>query len=309
MRVAAGKKLYLVGGAARAIARLHIGHTQYPIYIVHRYTLPRREAESFLDIICRQSRKSLERITTISRKRLEVVPLAALVLRKLITLSGPQSVVFSALGLREGYAYGLIPEEERQSDPLIAGYIAVGRRQSRFRLDGDRLQQWTAPLFADLSEAVVRRHRAACWLSDLAWSEHPDYRARQAFIRSLTLPFAGSTHPERVFVAIALHARYGGSVDDPVIEPAAQLLDESAIKEARTLGLALRLAYTLCAGSLELLSELQLGRSGGVLTLDVPAESSLFVGETVQRRLEAVARSTGATAVIRNRETISTVEN
>ena len=80
-------------------------------------------------------------------------------------------------------------------------------------------------------------------------------------------------------------------------------------KEARTLGLALRLAYTLCAGSLELLSELQLGRSGSVLTLDVPAESSLFVGETVQRRLEAVARSTGGTAVIRNRETISTVEN
>jgi exopolyphosphatase / guanosine-5'-triphosphate,3'-diphosphate pyrophosphatase len=305
---AAGKKLYLVGGAARAIARLHIEQTQYPIHIVHRYTISRREAEGFLDIVGRQSRKSLERITTISRKRLEVVPLAALVLRKLITLSRPQSVVFSALGLREGYAYGLVPEDERQSDPLIAGYIAVGRRQSRFRLDGDRLRQWTAPLFGELSAPVVRRHRAACWLSDLAWSEHPDYRAKQAFIRSLTLPFAGSTHPDRVFVAIALHARYGGSADDPVSEPARQLLDESATKDARTLGLALRLAYTLCAGSIELLSELRLGRSGNILTLDVPAKSSLFVGETVQRRLDAVARSTGGTALITRRETSSAVE-
>jgi exopolyphosphatase / guanosine-5'-triphosphate,3'-diphosphate pyrophosphatase len=303
LRAAAGKRLYLVGGAARAIARLHMEHSQYPLHIIHRYTISRREAEGFLDIIGRQSRKSLERITTISRRRLDLVPLAALVLRKLITHAGPQSVVFSALGLREGYAYGLVPIEERISDPLIAGYMVVGRRQSRFRLDGDLLQQWTSPLFGDFSDAVRRRHRAACWLSDLAWSEHPDYRAKQAFIRSLTLPFAGSTHPDRVFVATALHARYGGSAEDPVKEPTQRLLDERATDEARTLGLALRLAYTLCAGSIELLAELGLGCSDNTLMLDVPSESSLFVGETVQRRLDAVARSLSLNPVIRHRET------
>jgi exopolyphosphatase / guanosine-5'-triphosphate,3'-diphosphate pyrophosphatase len=303
LRAAAGRKLYLVGGAARAIARLHMEHTQYPLHIIHRYTISRREAEGFLDIIGRQSRKSLERITTVSRRRLDVVPLAALVLRKLITLAGPQSVVFSALGLREGYAYGLVPAAERIPDPLIAGYMVVGRRQSRFRLDGDLLQQWTSPLFGGFSAEVQRRHRAACWLSDLAWSEHPDYRAKQAFIRSLTLPFAGSTHPDRVFVATALHARYGGSAEDPVKEPTQRLLDERATNEARTLGLALRLAYTLCAGSIELLAELGLGRSDNTLTLDVPSESSLFVGETVQRRLDAVARSLSLNPVIRHRET------
>jgi exopolyphosphatase/guanosine-5'-triphosphate,3'-diphosphate pyrophosphatase len=303
LRAAAGRRLYLVGGAARAIARLHMEHSQYPLHIIHRYTISRREAEGFLDIVGRQSRKSLERITTISRRRLDVVPLAALVLRKLITLAGPQSVVFSALGLREGYAYGLVPAEERIPDPLIAGYMVVGTRQSRFRLDGDLLQRWTSPLFGDFSDAVRLRHRAACWLSDLAWSEHPDYRAKQAFIRSLTLPSAGSTHPDRVFVATALHARYGGSTEDPVKEPTQRLLDERATAEARTLGLALRLAYTLCAGSIELLAELRLGRSGNTLTLDVPSKSSLFVGETVQRRLDAVARSLSLNPVIRHRET------
>src|SRR5262249_52482502 len=158
----------------------------------------------------------LERITTISRKRLEVVPLAALILRKLMAVAGPRQVVFSALGLREGYAYGNIPLKDQVSDPLIAAYRAVGRRQSRFQLDGDRLQEWTEPLFPNLSEEARRRHRAACWLSDLAWSEHPDYRAKQAFSRSLTMPFAGGTHPDRVFVATVLHARYGGAVEDPV---------------------------------------------------------------------------------------------
>ena len=299
LRAAAGRNLYLVGGAARAIARLHMEQTQYPLHIIHRYTLTRREAEGFFDIISRQSRKSLERIATISRKRLEVVPLAAFVLRKLITIGAPQRVVFSALGLREGYAYGLVPAEDRGMDPLIAAYAAVGRRQSRFRLDGDRLQECTAPLFPNLPDAARRLHRAASWLSDMAWSEHPDYRARQAFTRSLTLPFAGSTHSDRVFVATALHARYGGSTEDSVKDSTRYLLDDRSAQEARTLGLALRLAYTLCAGTIELLCELRLARAGNTLVLEVPSQSSLFVGETVQRRLDAVARSLGATATIR----------
>src|SRR6516164_8596658 len=113
LRAAPGKNLYLVGGAARAIARLHMEHTHYPLRIVHQYTVGRREAEVFFEIIGRLSRKSLERITTIGRKRLEVVPLAALILRKLITVAAPQRIIFSAFGLREGYAYGLIPAWER----------------------------------------------------------------------------------------------------------------------------------------------------------------------------------------------------
>jgi exopolyphosphatase / guanosine-5'-triphosphate,3'-diphosphate pyrophosphatase len=296
------KNLYLVGGASRAIARLHMEHTHYPLHIVHQYTIGRREAEGFFDIVGRQSRKSLERIITISRKRLELVPSAALILRKLIAIAAPQRVIFSAFGLREGYAYGLIPPWERQPDPLIAVCTLIARSQSRFRLDGDRLQEWTAPLFPSQSAAVRRIHRAACWLSDIAWSEHPDYRAEQAFTRTLRMPFAGIGHAERVFVATALHARYGGAADDPVKEPTRPLLDERGAAEVRTLGLALRLAYTLCGGTVELLSDVQLGREGDKLVLEVPPGDNMFLGEAVQRRLDALARSLDAVPVVKQRE-------
>jgi exopolyphosphatase / guanosine-5'-triphosphate,3'-diphosphate pyrophosphatase len=301
LRTAPGKNLYLVGGASRAIARLHMEHTQYPLHIVHQYTIGRREAESFFDIVGRQSRKSLERITTIARKRLELVPSAALILRKLIAITAPQLVIFSAFGLREGYAYGLIPTWERQPDPLIAVCALIARSQSRFRLDGDRLQEWTAPLFPGQSAGARRIHRAACWLSDIAWSEHPDYRAEQAFTRSLRMPFAGISHAERVFLATVLHTRYGGAADDPVKEPTRQLLDERAASEVRTLGLALRLAYTLCGGTVELLSEVRLGRESDEVVLEVPATDNLFLGETVQRRYDALARSLGVTPVVKRR--------
>lgn len=298
LRGAIGGSLYLVGGAARAIARLHMEHSGYPLHIIHHYTLARAEAEAFFDIVARQSKKSLSRITTIAPKRLEVVPIAALVLRRLIAAAAPKRVIFSAFGLREGYAYGYLPHG---ADPLIEACRALARRESRFRPDGDRLLEWTAPLFPILDDSARRLHRAACWLSDIAWSEHPDYRAEQAFTRSLRMPFAGVTHAERVFIASVLHSRYGGAADAAVLAPTRPLLDERALGTVRTLGLALRLAYTLCGGTSALLSEVALERDGESVVLEVPANGNLFVGETVQRRLDAVARSLGANGVIRRR--------
>lgn len=300
LRGAGDGGLYLVGGAARAIARLHMEHSHYPLHIIHHYTIARAEAEAFFDIMARQSKKSLAKIMTIAPKRLEVVPIAALVLRRLIAAAAPKRVVFSAFGLREGYAYGLLPHG---ADPLIAACRAIARRESRFRPDGDRLEGWTAPLFPILDEASRRLHRAASWLSDIAWSEHPDYRAEQAFTRSLRMPFAGATHAERVFIASVLHGRYGGPAEAPITLPTRPLLDQRALGAVRTLGLALRLAYTLCGGTTALLSEAALARGGDGLVLEVPETGNLFVGETVQRRLDAVARSLGGTSgIIRRRE-------
>lgn len=302
MRAGPGQSLYLVGGAARAIARLHMEHTRYPLHIIHHYTIGRGEAEAFFDIIGQLSRKSLERITTVSRKRLEMVPLAALILRRLIAAIVPQRVIFSAYGLREGYASGLVPAAERNPDPLVAACIAIGQTQSRFPPAGDRLLDWTAPLFPNLPERERRLHRAACWLGDFAWLEHPDYRAQEAFTRSLRLPFAAITHSERVFVASVMHTRYAGAVDDPIRDATRPLLDPPAVGSSRTLGLALRLAYTLTGGQVEPLGETWLGRERGNLVLEVPPDDNLFAGEIVQRRLDAVARSIGAAAVIRPRE-------
>jgi exopolyphosphatase/guanosine-5'-triphosphate,3'-diphosphate pyrophosphatase len=274
---------------------------QYPLHIIHQYTVTRRSAETFLDFVAGMSRRSLERITTINRKRLELVPLAAMILRRLIAVGAPERIVFSAYGLREGYAYSLLAERP-SIDPLIAACIGVAASQSRGRSNGDRLQQWVTPAFGALKEESRRLHRAACWLGDIAWTEHPDYRAEQAFTRSLRMPIGPINHQERVFIAAALHARYGGAADDPIKAATLPLLDDRAAAEARSLGLALRLAYTLCGGALELLDQVELTRDGDMLALELPAAGSLFQGEAVERRLNALGRALGlATRMTRRR--------
>ena len=292
LRAAQGKALFLVGGAWRAIARLHMEQARYPLHIIHQYTVPRRAAEAFLEVLAGMSRRSLERIVTINRKRLELVPLAALILRELIAVGAPERIVFSAFGLREGYAHELLPAQP-EIDPLIAACAGVAFSQSPGRSDGDLLDQWTAPAFGPLSEPSRRLHRAACWLSDIAWTEHPDYRAEQAFTRSLRMPIGPISHQERVFIASVLHARYGGPPDDPIKAPTRTLIDDRDAADARSLGLALRLAYTLCGGALDLLGEVGLSRNGGTLVLELPDSGSLFQGEAVERRLGALGRALG----------------
>jgi len=292
LRAAAGKTLYLVGGAWRAIARLHMEQAHYPLHIIHQYTIGRAQAETFLELVSRLSRRSLEQITTVNRKRLEVVPVAAAILRRLIATGRPERVTFSAFGLREGYAHGLLAAEHAV-DPLIAACAGVAESQGRSRGDGDRLQLWTAPLFPGLPAAARRLHRAACWLSDIAWSEHPDYRAEHAFIRSLRMPVGALDHAERVFIATALHTRYGGSPDEPIRLPTAPLLAPEPTAESRALGLALRLAYTLCGGALDLLNDVRLIREPDALILELPESGGLLLGEAVERRLGALGRALG----------------
>jgi exopolyphosphatase/guanosine-5'-triphosphate,3'-diphosphate pyrophosphatase len=292
---ARGRSLYLVGGAWRAIARLHMEQVRYPLHIIHHYTIRRRAAESFLEVIGGLSRRSLDRVSAVNRRRLELVPLAAMVVHRLVVASRPDRIVFSAFGLREGYAYGLLQGEPRE-DPLLAAAVAIAASQSRWHRDGDRLQQWTAPMFPNLDPNMRRLHRAACWLSDIAWTEHPDYRAEHAFTRALRMPVAAISHRERAFIALALHSRYGGTDDDPVKQALPHLLDEDSAAESASLGRALRLAYTLCGGALDLLAQTRLSRGSDGLILELPADGNLFTGEAVQRRLDALARSLGVSA-------------
>ena len=229
------------------------------------------------------------------------MPIAAAILRQLILSGRPERIVFSAFGLREGYAEGLLPPDPRIG-PLIAACIGFAANLSRGGYDGDRLQRWTAPIFPDLDADSHRLHRAACWLSDFAWTEHPDYRAEHAFTRALRMPVAQIAHHERVFIAAALHARYGGAMDDPIKAATRPLLVDTAAGEARRLGLALRLAYTLCGGALELLDQVRLVREENGIVLEIPPTGSLFTGEPVKRRLDALGRAFGlATPTVRRR--------
>jgi exopolyphosphatase/guanosine-5'-triphosphate,3'-diphosphate pyrophosphatase len=61
------------------------------------------------------------------------------------------------------------------------------------------------------------------------------------------------------------------------------------VADSVTLGLALRLAYTLCGGALSLLDSAALTRDGNRLILQIAPEFADLNVDVVERRLEALA--------------------
>ncbi len=291
-------RFYAVGGAWRAIARIHMDQHNYPLHIIQSYTLPRATALNFLDVMAVQSRKSLEKITTISRKRLEVVPLAARVLARVMRRMDAKELVFSATGLREGHLYSLMGADQHVTDPLIAACTEEALVNPRFGEEAEVLLDWTTPLFAKEPASRMRLRRAAALLGDIAWHHHPDYRADLALRYALYMPVGGLDHSERVFLGAALAYRYGGS---PTLENFGplRLLDEAGRDAARATGLALRLAYTLTGGVPGLLKGSSLKLSETKLTLSLTSNHALLVGEAVQRRLDALGRALSRTTELK----------
>jgi exopolyphosphatase/guanosine-5'-triphosphate,3'-diphosphate pyrophosphatase len=128
-------------------------------------------------------------------------------------------------------------------------------------------------------------------MSDVGSHDHPDYRAEQAYHRVLRQPGVALDHHGRAFLALTVALRYEAELVSPLLAIPRQLLDEATIQRAIVLGSALRLAYTLSAGTPALLNETFLTRDGERLHLVLREGGGAFVGEGVTRRLERLAEA------------------
>lgn len=265
-----GRAVYAVGGAWRSIARICINQTHHPLTVLDNFALDTREAIRIIDLISTQSRKSLEKVPGVSKKRVAGLPLAALILEKVVEAISPDRLVFSIYGMREGQFFRRLPERLRIQDPLLSICRQMALMNARFPEHGDELMAWMAPLFPDETPHQARLRHAACLVSDLFWNEHPDYRAEQAFLRVLRLPFMGVGHRDRAAIALTVFHRYQGGEDNAHAQRAMQLLDETALRRCRITGLALRLAHTLSGGAPNLLRRTRLVVDGDDLILEVP---------------------------------------
>ena len=286
-----GKTFYAVGGAWRAFARLHMEQAGYPLHIIHQYEIPADEARAVARLIAVQSPKSLEKMPGVSRRRVDTLPLACLALDRLLAVLKPKTIVFSAFGLREGFYYSRLSEQERARHPLIAFAEEQGESWHRFDLSPHEIFDWLTPAFAGESDSERVLRTAACHLSDISWDDHPDYRADQAYFRVLHLPAPGMSHRERAILAMTLTYRYKSEPKAAMIDTALRLTDTKGRSFARRLGACLRLAYNLSGGAPGLLPQLQLRRTERELRLLVPTALKRSLGDVTARRLETAAQA------------------
>ena len=104
----AGRAFYAVGGTWRALTRLHMRQTGYPLHVMHGYSIPAKEALEFVRLVRRVNPETLSQIEAVSDARRPLLGYAALVLEHIIRRAKPREIVVSAVGVREGLLYSLL---------------------------------------------------------------------------------------------------------------------------------------------------------------------------------------------------------
>ena len=298
-----GKCFYAVGGAWRTLALVHMRLADYPLEILHQYEMNAADALDTARFVARQSKGSLERIEGVSKKRVDALPYAAVLLEALVERLELERVSVSAYGLREGLVFDAMPRGLKVEDPLIAGCAALGARQAIAEDLGQALEAWLAPAMGALAPVFAAKRdpvllAAACRLADLGSRLHPDHRADLVFEQVLRAPIAGMNHAERAFLALALFARHTASTNTPEPRIIGRLLSPERQQRARALGAAMRLGCDLSGRSAALLarsSPVGSTRASVILSAE-PASRDLLLGELTARRGATLANIPGARA-------------
>lgn len=290
---AGGASLYAVGGSWRALARAHMAYNDYPLSVIDYYRVPRATLANVAGLIATQSAEALSRLERVPRRRIDLLPLAAVVIGALLEAAKPRDVVFSASGLREGLAHARLPPDRQARDPLVSACEDIAQRAARFPAHARELTRWTRRLFPAETGGERRLRYAACLLSDIGWRVHPDYRADHARAEVLRAPGLHATHQERAFLAAAVFSRYTSGA--AAFADLQRLLSSDEIRRARIIGAAVRLGETLSGGVPGIIDRFSLRarkRKPGLRLRCRPADRTM-VGEVVMRRFETLARLMG----------------
>jgi exopolyphosphatase/guanosine-5'-triphosphate,3'-diphosphate pyrophosphatase len=297
-----GRTFYAVGGTWRALARLHMWQTGYPLHVMHGYRLRAREALEFSRLAHRIDPDMLSSIEVVNDARRPLLGYAALVLEHAVRLARPKHVVFSALGVREGLLYSLLDPQERARDGLLAAAGDLNLLRSRSPANGEELIHWTDRFMATsgLDEtADERRYRhAACLLADIGWRAHPDYRGAQSLNIIAHAAFVGIDHPGRAYLALAVFFRHAGLIDEELSPRLRELVSPRMLDRARVLGAALRVGYLVSAAMPGILPRAPMIVERGRLVLRLEGDLAALAGERLLNRLRQLARLVGREPVM-----------
>ncbi len=299
-----GRNFYAVGGTWRALARIHIIQSGYPLKVMHGYSIPAAEALAFARRLRRLvAVDALADIEAVADARQPLLAYAALVLEHIIRIAKPDAIVFSTYGVREGLLYEMLPARERLSDGLVCAAQTLNVLLSRSARHAEELIAWTDRFvrIAKLPETPDQRRlrHVACLLSDIGWRVHPDYRGEQTLNLVCHGNFGEISHEGRAFVALAVFYRYAGLRGENESPPAVrELVSPALLERARVLGAAFRVAHLISAARPGVLPATHFRSDGRKLSLIFEHRMVDLVADRAGSRFKQLARLVGRSGSI-----------
>jgi exopolyphosphatase / guanosine-5'-triphosphate,3'-diphosphate pyrophosphatase len=304
LKAGRARTFYAVGGTWRALARIHIIQSGYPIKVMHGYSISAIDALDFARRLRRLAAADmLANIEAVSEARRPLLTYASLVLEHIIRVAQPKTITFSTFGVREGLLYSMLPDSERAKDGLICAARTLNELLSRSARHAEELIDWTDRLVRVVhlreTEEDRRLRHAACLLSDIAWRVHPDHRGEQTLELITNGNFGSITHQGRAFVALSVFFRYAGLSEENQPPPVIQAqVPQAMLERAKVLGAAFRVAHLISAARPGVLSATHFRSQNRKLMLVFEHQMVDLVADRVGSRFRQLARLIGRSGSI-----------
>lgn len=287
-----GQPLYLVGGSWRALARVHMHITGFPLPVLANYRIPADDVRRLRRSLAATDLSVVAALPGIKSSRLPQLGDAGALLAELVDALQPSECVVSAFGLREGLLHERLGLAERAKDPLIEGvrYLAEGQQQVAGYAEA--LDRWLRQVFGDEPPELARLRTAVCILRGTGWASNPDFRAMGGEELALHGNWSGVTASDRAVMAMALFIGMGGTAEVAPGDLRA-LAPADLLARGAAWGQAIRLAQRIGGGAAPLLAETSLRCEDGALVVALPPGQAALVDATLERRAARLALALG----------------
>lgn len=281
-----GKSLYAVGGAWRNVAAVHMRLRNYPLSVAHGYRMSPSDVNDVIEAaeLAQSDKLTRELLLSVSKRRFDTLPHAALLLKTLLTHIGAKRAIISSFGLRDGVAIeGMKASGEVGLLDAVPLFL---RSNPQSRLFGRELYSFIHSISDqfDQPEPVLR---AICMMADAGARMHPDHRANLVHEQILRAPLPAIDHTQRLFAAYAAASRYTFKfTEDPQY---AGLLSLGLKRRAKILGTAMRLGSVYSGRSGPILATAKIAVEDKTLCMRVDRNYSDLISDTVERRLSQLS--------------------
>jgi exopolyphosphatase/guanosine-5'-triphosphate,3'-diphosphate pyrophosphatase len=187
-----------------------------------------------------------------------------------------------------------LPVSARGADPLLQACEELSILRSRSPEHAADLIDFTDRFIAafgfDESVTQKRLRHAACYLGDIAWRGHPDYRGAQAVDSAAFGAFVGVDHSGRAHLARLLAVRYAGLKRKHVSnDDIFDLCKPKHAFHADMIGALFRVAYLFSAAMPGVLPLIQWAKTETGIEIRLPNGMELLAAEKTVRRVEQLA--------------------
>lgn len=239
-----------IGGSIRNIAKISKKRTNYPLNLIHNYTLDSNEVLDIYNEVKSKSTEQRKKIKGLSKDRADIFVGAVCAVNTLINMLKIKHLIISRNGLREGVLLGTLFNKEKVEDILGFSINNILANNNINPKHSSHVYKLTLALFNELKplhrldDYLINVIRTSSMLHDIGNNISYYYHHKHSTYIILNSIIYGLTPRERVMSAFA--ASYHRSDNIPAdFDKYKSLLDKVDIFSIKVIGLLIRIAENL----------------------------------------------------------------